>query len=174
VKDEVTIDEDPYFEDPKFGQGMKECSTFCEDSIDKPYQNFNSERLSTAFVSSEDMSEPIRLNDDYRQLQHTVPKIHVRELTSSEEGSLQSVRNMSKRSTKCMEQVKSSEGTSGEYVEQTGNMRLRVKPDFSRQTDKISGRCMFGAETEVVSEMPTALGIGVLHSSPIHLGRLEW
>lgn len=174
MKEEVTIEEHPYFEDLNFGEEIKECSALNVDCVDSEYQNMNSEELSIAFVSSKEMPNHTYFSDGYRHLQHMLPEIKSQELTCSEEGSLQNVENMAERSTECVRKMVFVERTAGKIVKQAGNMRLRVTPDFLKQTGIVPRRPLFGAAAEVMNEMDKALGIHLPPFSLEQIGSLKW
>lgn len=154
MKEELTVEEHPIFEEMEFGQEVMMCSASSVNTANTKCQILNSEELSNASVYIKDVPEYTHFGGIYTQFQHGVPEIQNQELMYSEEGS-------------CGD-------TSGETVEQRSSMRLRMKPEFSKQTDLVLKSPLFGAAAEIVSDMEKALGI---HIPPISLGQvgsLKW
>jgi hypothetical protein len=171
VKEEVTIKEPPYCEDQNFGKEAEEHSVLSVDCVNSEYQNMRNEEPSTVLVRSEEMSNDTYFSDGYRHLQHTIPEIKSQNLMCSEERSLQTVENMTGRSTECMISI---EGTAGETVKQTGNMGLQVTPHLLKQTGVIRRIPRFGAAAQVMNEMDKALGIHLPPFSQEKVGSLKW
>ncbi|XP_021939481.1 uncharacterized protein LOC110839525 isoform X3 [Zootermopsis nevadensis] len=173
VKEEIKIEENPYFEDLNIRGEIEECSTLSMDRVDNEYQNTNMKELSTGFVCGEEMPDHSFSNDGYRHLQSMVPKINSQELMCSADGSLQNVENITERKVQFVKKLVFVGRTASETVKETGKLTHRMKPDSVKQIVVIPPR-PFGAATEVMNEMDKVLGI---HLPPFPLeqvGSLKW
>jgi hypothetical protein len=171
-KEEMAIEPHPGFEDTECGREMISLASNI-NTADNGYQNLNTDEMSTVVLgSSEGVPEQTQFAGCHRQLEHNVSEIQRQELRCGEEGSHQSVESI--RSAEFMGTLVSNEDTAGEFVERTGNVTHRAKPQFSRKTDIMLTRPRFGTAKEHVNEMEKSSVIHVQLISAERVGCLKW
>jgi hypothetical protein len=166
VKEEMAIDLHPDLEYLECGQEMF-CLASGISTADNGYHNLNTVVLDC----SEGEPEQTQFTGGHRQLEHNVSEILSQELRCSEGGSHQSVESIS---GEFMGTVVSNEDTAGEFVEHTGSVSLRAKPQFSGKTDVMLRRPLFGTAKEDVNEMEKSSGIHLQPFSVELVGSLKW
>lgn len=136
-------------------------------------QNLNTDEMGTIELGcSEDVPEQTQFAEGHRQLEHNISEIQSQELRCSEGGSHHSVESI--RSAEFMGTLVSIGDTASEFVEHTGSMTRRVKPQFSGKTDTMLRRPWYGTAKEDVNEMEISSGIHLQPFSVEQVGSLKW
>jgi hypothetical protein len=171
-KEEMVIEPHSDFEDMECGQEMV-CLASSNSTADHGYRDLNTDVMRTAVLSSnEAVPEQTQFAGDHRQLEHNVSEIQSQELRCSEGGSHQSVESI--RCAEFMRTWISNEDTAGEFVEQTSNVTLRLKPQFSGETDVMLRKALFGTAKEDVNEVEKSSGCRLQLFSFESVGSLKW
>jgi hypothetical protein len=170
VKEKMVVEGHSEFQDLECDM-EKTSLGFSIDTANNKYQNLSSWDLSTVqFACNEGMPEDCQFIGGWRQHEHRVPEIQNPEVMCKEEGCYQSVEN---GNAVFLGRVAFHEGSASKCVEETSNVRLRVKPEFNERTGMLWRPLSREAE-KALGEKENILGIQLRPFSLEQVGSLKW